>query len=142
MSLGGGGGGGTSYLNGGAIGGVGGIGIGGSGNSTGGPGATSGAANTGSGGGGGGDGSDGGSGVFIISYLFRGSGGGTITMSTLSSDLRISAANNLVLSPGVGLSGLIISNLASVASATPTGFYRLLYNPTTGQIAYGTDLSP
>lgn len=60
----------------------------------------------------------------------------------VSENLHISASNNVVFSPGVGLSGLFVSNIKSVASATPEGFYRLLYNPTTGQIVYATDLSP
>jgi len=142
MSLGGGGGGGTNTNRegAGAIGGAGGSGIGGNGNSYTTSNATSGAVNTGSGGGGGGG--DGGSGVFILSHIIGGEAPGSIYMAPLSSDLQISAAGNIEMKPGVGLSGLIISNLASVESATPTGFYRLLYNPTTGQIVYGTDLSP
>ena len=60
----------------------------------------------------------------------------------VTENLQISASNNVVISPGVGLSGLFVSNIVSVASATPEGFYRLLYNPVTGQIVYGSDLSP
>ena len=60
----------------------------------------------------------------------------------VTKNLQISASNNVVISPGVGLSGLFVSNIQSVASATPEGFYRLLYNPVTGQIVYATDLSP
>jgi hypothetical protein len=60
----------------------------------------------------------------------------------VTKNLQISASNNVVISPGVGLSGLFVSNIESVASATPEGFYRLLYNPATGQIVYATDLSP
>ena len=48
---------------------------------------------------------------------------------------------NTVTLSGVG-SSLVISNLASIASTTPAGFYRLLYNPTTGQVVYDTSLSP
>jgi hypothetical protein len=139
MSLGGGGGGGTSYLYGGA-GGVGGSGIGGSGNSYVNSDATSGAVNTGSGGGGGGG--DGGSGVFILSYVQSELSSSKSIGVNLSSQLQISSASSIVMTPGVGLSGLIVSNIASVESATPAGFYRLLYNPTTGQIVYGTSLSP
>jgi hypothetical protein len=130
ISLGGGGGGGTYFNNGGAKGGVGGSGIGGSGNSTGGPGATSGAANTGSGGGGGGGG--GGSGVFIISYPFTPFLTGTVGGNP-SNDLQISSGSNIVLAPSTG--GITISGLTPVISSM-TGFYNLVYNPTTGQLAY------
>jgi hypothetical protein len=51
----------------------------------------------------------------------------------------ITGSENLRYSTTTGLS---MTNLASVASATPSGFYRMLYNPTTGQIVYGSDLSP
>lgn len=135
MTLGGGGGGGTFGGNTGAIGGVGGSGIGGSGNSTGGPEATAGVSNTGSGGGGGGGGGDGGSGVFIISHLLSGVVyAGTISINPLY-DLQISSTTNIVLAPSTG--GVTISGLTPAISDM-TGFYNLVYNPTTGQLAYYT----
>jgi hypothetical protein len=134
MSLGGGGGGGTNPNPEGAggIGGVGGSGIGGSGTSYVSSKATSGAPNTGSGGGGGGG--DGGSGVFIISYSLIPFQAGSIAVNP-SYDLQISSTTNIVLAPSTG--GVTISGLTPVISDM-TGFYNLVYNPTTGQLAYYT----
>jgi hypothetical protein len=112
---------------------------------------TPGTAGTGSGGGGAAftqGGSPGGTGVFILGIPTAQVYGASIPVQfgsiaiNSSNNLQISANSNVVISPGVGLSGLFIPNLASVTSATRSGFYRLLYNPTTGQFVYDTDLSP
>jgi hypothetical protein len=67
---------------------------------------------------------------------------GNIGLSVTENNLIISATNSILMSAGVGSTGLSMTNLASVPSETPSGFYRMLYNPTTGQIVYGSDLSP
>jgi hypothetical protein len=154
----GGGGGGSSFN----VGGPGGPGIGGAGGSVGGTiiggtGANAqsagngsvGATNTGSGGGGGQQGSagfNGGSGVFIIAIPTPGSPSSincaNIGLTGGANNLIITTPNSITMSAGTGTVGLSMTNLASVSSATPSGFYRMLYNPTSGQIVYDTALSP
>ena len=111
-----------------------------------------GAINTGSGGGGGPSnpgptyGATGAAGVFILLIPTPGAPVSTnfanIGLTEMANNLIISATDSIVMSAGAGSTGLSMTNLASVASATPSGFYRMLYNPTTGQIVYGSDLSP
>jgi hypothetical protein len=50
-----------------------------------------------------------------------------------NSNLQLSANSNIVLAPTVG--GVTISLLTTTISSM-TGFYNLVYNPSTGQLAY------
>jgi hypothetical protein len=131
-------------------GGGGGAGVGGSAGSGGGGGAGNGSyfnggepylpggdalSNTGSGGGGGGNGGwggAGGSGIFILGVPTIQVEFGTVRIDQ-SLNMSINSSNNIALNPSSG--GVTISGL-SPAINNMTGFYNLVYNPTTGQLAY------
>ena len=101
-------------------------------------------ANTGSGGGGGGNSADqqpnhatggnGAGGIFIISFAGTAgnTGTGAINVNT-GGNLQVTANSNIVLSPSSG--GVTITGLTPAISVM-TGFYNLVYNPSTGQLAY------
>jgi hypothetical protein len=143
-TYGGGGGGGSIYA--GTPGSGGGGGAANGGNSVSAPAAAT--ANSGGGGGGGGnttgggstlDSGSGGSGIFILGIpTAQVQAAGTPTkFGSIAinggSNLLISANSNIVLNPSTG--GVTISGLTTTI-ASMTGFYNIVYNPSTGQLAY------